>query len=310
MTDTTPTIQDLARTLGAPLGPVTARFRAEFAPAERHFGEYGFVFPQGGLAVLTLGCGAKFGTHVGRFLASAGLGDEIPGTIARLQDEIDDWMLVRVLDTPAEGLEAGLYFRRSLTVAGTLEVLAGHGAARDELDALRDAALALGTDRVGILGVRLRPQQAPVFAPYLHAYEDGTGALADRLARGCARRCHTDRFWRPFVETMHGQRHAPGEQGERPAAGEVGDAFVSVRGGPSPALKLDYFHTPLGLFERALAAASGLRRGEPRPTAIGAAWGAHHAEHVGVTFTPDGPSRWSLYVGRPRPPQDPAETSP
>ncbi len=315
MTETPTSIEALARALGAPVGPTTARFRVEFAAAERHFGEYGFVFPCGALAVLTLGCGTKFGARVGAFLASAGLGPDLPETIARLQDEIDDWMLVRVLDTPTGDIEAGLYFRRSVGVEATQRILESHGAARDELDALGDAARALGTDRVGILGVRLRPGRRPVFAPYLHAYEDGTGALAERLARGCARRCQTDRYWRPFVEHMHGQAGAvQAETDRRPeeaAASEVGDAFVSVRGGPHPALKLDYFHTPLALFERALEAGGGLRPGEPKPTEIGAAWGAPYAEHVGVTFTPDGPSRWSLYVGRPHPPTAaPAEPTP
>lgn len=305
-----PSVEALARTLGVPIGPTTSRFRAEFAAAERHFGEYGFVFPDGGLAVLTLGCGAKFGAHVGKFLASAGFDWGLLRTIAQLQDEIDDWMLVRVLDTPAGGVEAGLYFRRSLTVDATREVLAAHGAAHDELSALDDAARALGTSRVGILGVRLRPARPPAFAPYLHAYEDGTGALATRLARGCAQRCQTDRYWRPFVERMHGEREKRAEP-EAGAAPEVGDAFVSVRGGPHPALKLDYFHTPLSLFEQALAESGGLRPGEPSPTHIGTTWGVAHAEHVGVTFTPDGPSRWSLYLPHPNPPHTPApEPSP
>ncbi len=292
-----PTPLSIAHRLGASVGtapgPVLLAFCEAFEGYLRHFGEVGVQMPGRQLAALTLGCGKAFGRRVADFLVEAGFDASARDEVARLQQAVDDWMLVRLATDDDGHMDAGLYFRKALEVDVGLDLLGRLGVDGPEQEAVRELAALLGSHRIGLFGARVAPGERPLYSVYLHAYDEAPGDLHHRLVQAFERFGLRGPEWRPFVEAMHGVGSP-----NAPRLEPVRDAFVSLLvadGDPFDSVKLDYFHLPIAGLERTLRATGVLTDPDLSPSRIGAELEVGTVEHIGLRFG-EGPVQWSFYV--------------
>ena len=266
-------------TLGAPLGLRVGEGLAAFCEAFdshlRHFAEIGVQLEPAGLAAVTLGHGADFAREVCAFMEGRGFAPAQMDTVPRLQRAIDDWMLVRALESAAHGLELGLYFRKSMSLLWAQQWLDDQGEAPGERAALEQLARLVGSGRTGIVAARLERDQPTLYKVYLHAGRSGDPEAARALARVFAYFQLPSERWSPFVEGLGSMDTPPSDLYLSLLLGD-GDAFDS--------LKLDMFQVDLGALQVLMEESGLLSPAGPTPAELGRSLGMDHAEHFGVRF--------------------------
>ena len=282
----------LAAHLGTVPGEAVRVFCSRFRLQLSHFAEYGVHLQERRVSVMTLGCGAAFGSEVGRFLASMGFGAHAAEEVHALQRAIDAWMLVRVSVAQDGAPEVGIYFRKAVPVADALVLLGRFGIDGAASEAVFTLAGLVQTDRTGILAAQLRPASPAWFRVYLHAYHEPGRPLGATLTRVFERFDVPRGRWADFV----------GHLGVLQEGG-VSDVFVSLGLGldaPPAPVKLDFFRVPLGPLESSLRAAGCQPEESAAVARIGAELGLDSVEHFGLAFGPTGVAVTAYFAPGPR----------
>ena len=267
------------------------RFYAAFSDEFEHFAEFGMRLHPPALACMTLGPSQEFGQAVSDFVREEFTEEEdLHQELARLQLDLDNWMLARLMSDAEGNDELGIYFRRPMSVQQAVRWLESRGVSEAEQTAVIHLGRLLGTTRAGIVALSLSPGRPIFHKVYLHV-------------RGASRRVndHLDMLSSVFehfqIPSRYWRQLLTGFQTLGPSGPD--DIFVSTTLGDSDAyqtIKLDMFQVNLLALEELLTRCDLLDTAQGSPAAVGKRLGLMTAEHCGLGFSREGCSLTTYFV--------------